>query len=97
MLRGVLWVSCFIEQGRNSFLEKGIYSSKETYISKKEMTLFCNKLSMEVNIAIEFNREKYDVNCKPISCLLWQKSYQYPFKKSIYKVLSFKPVYTFPI
>ena len=34
------------------------------------MTLFCNKLSMEVNIAIEFNREKYDVNCKPISCLL---------------------------
>ena len=73
MLRGILWVSCFIEQGRNAFLEKGIYSSKGTYISRKEIPLFCNKLSMEVNIAIEFNREKYDLNCKSISCLVWQK------------------------
>ena len=27
---------------------------------KKEITKFCNKLSMKVNLPIEFNREKYD-------------------------------------
>ena len=26
---------------------------------KKEITKFCNKLSMKVNILVEFNREQY--------------------------------------
>ena len=32
--------------------------------SKKEITNFCNKLFMKVNIPVEFNREKYNLNFK---------------------------------
>ena len=31
------------------------------YVRKKETTKFCNKLSMKVNLPLEFNREKYDL------------------------------------
>ena len=38
---------------------KGIYSSKGTYVRvKKEITKFCNKISMKVNLLVEFNGEK---------------------------------------
>ena len=41
----------------NFFRSKGIYSSKGTYVRKKELSKFCNKLSMKVNLPVEFNRE----------------------------------------
>ena len=38
---------------------KGIYSSKGTYVRvEKEITKFCNKISMKVNLLVEFNGEK---------------------------------------
>ena len=41
------------------FMLKGIYSSKGTYVRvKKEITKFCNKISMKVNLLVEFNGEK---------------------------------------
>ena len=42
-----------------------MYSSKRTYVRvKKEMTEFCEKLSVKVYIPVEFNREKYNLNYK---------------------------------
>ena len=36
-----------LNEGENCFLQKGIYSSKGAYVRvKKEITKFCNKLSM---------------------------------------------------
>ena len=34
-------------------------------IVKKEITKLCSKLFMKVNLLIEFNKEKYNLNYKP--------------------------------
>ena len=49
-------------EGKNCFLSNGIYSSLRV---KKEIIKSCNKLSMKVDLLVEFNREKYNLNYKP--------------------------------
>ena len=45
--------------------EKGIFSFTGRNVRvKKEITKFCNKLVMKASLAVEFNREKYNLNCK---------------------------------
>ena len=52
------------EEG-NSLLKKWIYSPKVAYVRvKKEITKFCDKLSMKVKVHIEFNSKKYNLNYK---------------------------------
>ena len=46
-----------LNEGENCFLEKGIYSSKGAYLGVK-------KENMKVNLLVEFNREKYNLNYK---------------------------------
>ena len=51
---------CFVKRRRKLFPIKRNYSSKETYVRvNKEITKFCNKLSMKVNLSVEFDKEKY--------------------------------------
>ena len=60
---------------------------------KKEAT--CKlyiKLSMKINLLVEFNREKYNLNCKSHiykSKTMTENFYNYPFK-SIHKILNYK-------
>ena len=65
---------------------------------KKEITKFCNKLSMKVNLLVEFNRKKYNLNYKShIYKIKTMKNYENFYKyssKSIHKILNDKPVYT---
>ena len=49
----------------NCFLQKGIYLCKEKYVRvKEETTKLCDKLYMKMNLSIEFNRKKYNLNYK---------------------------------
>ena len=57
---------------KKEFIQGNIYESK------KEITKFCNKLPMKINLLVEVNNEKYNLNCT----------------KSIHKILNCKPVYT---
>ena len=51
---------CFVKRRRKLFPIKKNYSSKETYVRvNKEITKFCYKLSMKVNLSVEFDKEKY--------------------------------------
>ena len=51
---------CFVKRRRKLFPIKRNYSSKETYVRvNKEITKFCYKLSMKVNLSVEFDKEKY--------------------------------------
>ena len=64
---------------------------------KKEITKFCNKLSMKVKLLVEFNRKKYNLNHKSniykIKTMTNLKNfYKYP-SKSTHKIRNYKLVY----
>ena len=72
---------------RNLFIQGNIFESKKIIIK------FCNKLSMKVNLLVEFNREKHNLNYK--SNIYKSKTdinfYKY-LSKSIHKILNLKLV-----
>ena len=80
-----------LNEGENCFLSKGIYSFKATNVRvKKEITKFCNKLSLVIkfykNITstrnLLFTKVNFDINF-----------HKYP-SKSINKILNYEPVFT---
>ena len=77
-----LQLSCFIKRGRE------LFSIKRNLLicdSKKEITKFCNKLSMKENLHVEFYMEKYNLNYKPHIYKSDINFYKYP-SKSIHKI-----------
>ena len=73
-------------------MEKIVFS-KEEFIhpkdQKKKIRKFCKKLSMNVNLPVEYNAEKYDLNYK-------SHIYNTKTMTQSYKPVNSKPVYTFP-
>ena len=53
-----LQLSVLLNEREKCFMWNGIYLSKETYVRVKKEIKFCGKLSMKVNLLVEFNREK---------------------------------------
>ena len=79
-----------IKDGENCFQQRGVYSSKGSSVrKKKEIRKFCKKLSMNVNLPVEYNAEKYDLNYK-------SHIYNTKTMTQSYKPVNSKPIYTFP-
>ena len=49
---------------------------------KKEITKFCDKLSIKASILVEFNMEKYNLNYKPHIYKSDIDFYEYPSKNA---------------
>ena len=54
----------FIKQGRELFSLKSNLAIQGNILRAKKKTKFCNKLSMKVNLLVEFNREKCNLSYK---------------------------------
>ena len=69
--------------------EEFIHPKDHLWEKKKEIRKFCKKISMNVNLPVEYNAEKYDLNYK-------SHIYNTKTMTQSYKPVNSKPVYTFP-
>ena len=78
-----------LNEGEKLFSVKGIYSSKETYVTvnkkQNKKKKICNKLSMKVSFLVEFNKEKYNLTTNLIFTKVKKYDinfYKYPSKST---------------